>query len=110
MNTKSNSLPAAQYRESEDDVALLGTAIDTVGLWPDFVTWEDTPFRPSDDVTLLSYGFHFGSDGTTLTREDGWRVDCSKPVPIWYRNGERIGSMSYDAVVNTFRKKDEKSA
>ncbi len=108
MNARSNSLYDLSQRgvsSIEEDAALLNT-VDIVGLWPDFVTWEDTPFRPSDDVTLLSYGFHFGSDGTTLTRSDGWRVDCSKPVPIWYRNGERIGSMSYDTVVNTFRTKE----
>ena len=83
-------------------------AVEIAGLWPDFVTWEETPFRPSDDIVLLSFGFHFSSDGTTLYRDDGWLVDCSKPIPVWFHNGKKMGGMSYDDVVNLFSK--EKAA
>ena len=83
-------------------------AVEIAGLWPDFVQWEETPFRPSDDIVLLSYGFHFSSDGTTLYRNDGWQVDCSKPVPVWFKDGKKVGSFSYDTVVNMFNK--EKAA
>ncbi len=75
----------------------------------DIYTWEDTPFRPSDDVVLLSFGFHYGSDGTTMykVKLDGttWSVTLDKgPVPQWYRNGKKIGGRSYDDVVNEFKK------
>jgi hypothetical protein len=85
--------------DTEDSFSI-GTADPT---WPD-VRWEETPFRASDDITLLSYGFHFASDGVTLYREDGWLVDCSKPIPVWFHNNERIGGRNYDDVANQFGK------
>lgn len=78
--------------------------LEVAGLWPDFVKWEETPFRPSDDVVLLSFGFHFGSDNTTLYKDD-WRVDCSRAMPVWYFQGVRLGPKSYDDVVNLFGEK-----
>jgi hypothetical protein len=77
--------------------------------WEESMVWEETPFRPSDDVVLLSFGFHFSSDGSSmyLVEEDGdtWSVKIDDAVPIWYHNGKRIGGRSYDDVVNQFGRK-----
>ena len=74
--------------------------------WRDMYTWEETPFRSSDDVVLLSYGFHYSSSGEGMElvtpRGDSWYVNLSQTVPSWYCNGNKIGSMSYDEVVNLF--------
>ncbi len=94
-------------RLSDEEEELVNSSLfDTIEQWPDMMVWEETPFRPSDDVVLLSFGFHFDSDGSGMYKveEDGttWHVDLSRAVPLWMRNGINIGTLSYDRVVNEF--------
>jgi hypothetical protein len=87
----------------------LNEALEACELWRDTVAWEDTPFRPSDDVVLLGFGFHYSSDASSMYKveEDGstWSVTIDDAVPIWYHNGVRIGGRSYDDVVSQFGKR-----
>jgi hypothetical protein len=93
---------------TEDDILPITPAAS----WADLVRWESTPFRPSDDITLLSYGFHFASNGTDMYRDgaDGnWYVDLSRAIPIWYLNGSRVGPKTYDEVANYFSKERKRA-
>lgn len=91
---------------AEDSDEDINSALLEAESWPDLVVWTDTPFRPSDDVVLLGFGFKFSSDLTAMFKvdEDGttWFVKMDDAVPIWYKNGVRIGGRSYDDVVNQF--------
>lgn len=92
------------YLEEQGLGDLLG---DGATMLADLAVWEDTPFRPSDDVVLLSFGFKYAGSQEYMTKvmEDGtvWRVDLTTAAPVWYENGTRIKrGFSYDAVVNKF--------
>ncbi len=97
-------------RTTYDDVADERTLEELTGYdLASVATWEDTPFRSNDDVVLLGFGFHYGSDSGAMykVKEDGttWTVKIDRTVPCWYRNGKRVGSRSYDDVVNEFKLK-----
>jgi hypothetical protein len=97
----------------EDEELINEYYMEVTEAWPDMFTWEETPFRPSDDVVLLSFEFHFGSNGIDMQRVDidgtTWYVNMQNAVPQWYRNGKRIGSMTYDEVVNLFSRRRNKT-
>lgn len=77
--------------------------------WRDLYQWEETPFRANDDTTLLSFGFHYSAGGLGMElvtpNGDAWYVNLELSVPCWYRNGKKLGGMSYDDVVNLFKVK-----
>lgn len=65
--------------------------------------WEDTPFRSSDDVVLLSYGFKYQNIHCMYGKDpqgNDWVVRLEHSVPQWTRNGRKIGGLPYNTVVN----------
>jgi hypothetical protein len=99
-----------KYLSDEDNEYLAEHFSEVTERWIDLVKWEETPFRSGDDVCLLSFGFKYSSSGESMYKVDidgtTWAVDISKTVPVWHRNGKRIGSMTYDEVVNIFSKRN----
>jgi hypothetical protein len=92
---------------SEDQESELNESLaETVNGWADMVVYEDTPFRKSDEVVLLSYGFKYSTTGEGMQKVqmDGttWYVNITKTVPTWFKNGKKLGALSYDTVVNLF--------
>lgn len=71
--------------------------------------YESPLVRSSDDVVLLSKGFKYsslGSDVMYCTDKKGneWEVVLSsEPAPVFYRNRSRVGTMTYDDMVSTFK-------
>ena len=99
------------YKESEEEE--LNEALDsTIERWADMVKWEETPFSSRDDVILLGFGFKYSSTGQGMQKVteggDTWYVSLGSANPVWYKNGKRLGTMTYDEVVNLFRKRDER--
>lgn len=88
----------------EDSSITLEELNECFNLLVDCYKWEETPFRPSDDVVLLSYGFKYGSDQSYMFRVSGdgsvITVRIEMATPLWYYNGACIGTRTYDEVVN----------
>jgi hypothetical protein len=77
----------------------------TVGQLADMHDYEEVPFRSNDDVTLLSYGFKYQNSLMMYGRDKDnvpWTVRLDSSVPQWYRDGKKVGGLSYDRVVQMF--------